>query len=361
VTDIPELTARDRVSGTLGRALHRLPGPLKPLLSGGARIVIDGLTLDQDVQLMLAARELAGEPELQDLPLEEGRPYYRRTFGSIAPPPAPVHHIEDLALPGPGGDIPARWYSPPPRAEGLPMLVHLHGGGHVVGDLDTCDTASRMVVRHGETAVLSVDYRMGPEDPFPAAFEDAQAAFEFAVSEAARFGVDPARIAVGGDSAGGNLATAVAQAAREGDRPAPAFQWLLYPVLDMTRKSRSFELFGKGLLLTEAVVDWFRAEYLGGGDAGDVRASPALAGDLSGLAPAYVATGGFDPLRDEGEDYARRLRQAGVPTALQRFDTLPHAFANLTAVAPAAREAMLQAIGALRVGLAPAGGSPRKS
>jgi acetyl esterase len=260
--------------------------------------------------------------------------------------------VEELTIPGPAGDIPARWYSPPPSEDGLPLLVHYHGGGHVVGDPDTCDAASRLVTRHGGVAVLSVDYRVGPEDPFPAAFDDALAAFEFAAAEAGRFGVDPGRIAVGGDSAGGNLGTAVAQATRHTDGPKPAFQWLIYPVVDMSRRSRSYDLFGEGFLLTEDLVHWFTGTYLAGADRSDVRASPGLAEDLSGLPPAYVATGGFDPLRDEGEEYAVRLREAGVPTALQRFPTLPHAFANLTVVAPAAREAMLQAVGALSQGLA---------
>jgi acetyl esterase/lipase len=355
VTHIPEITAADRVSGAVARSLHKLPGPLKPRLSGGRPVVVDGLTLDPDVQLMLAARELAGEPELHDLSVAEARTSYRRQFGSIAPAPERVYDVQDLTIPGAAGDIPARWYTPPPREEGLPLLVHLHGGGHVVGDADTSDTASRMVVHHGEVAVLAVDYRMGPEYPFPAAFEDAFAAFRWAHAEAERLGVDPGRIAVGGDSAGGNLGTAVAQAARGDGGPAPAFQWLIYPVVDLTSRRPSFDLFGEGFLLTERQIDWFNGNYLVGGDLSDVRASPGLAEDLSGLPPAYVATGGFDPLRDEGEEYAGRMRAAGVPTALQRFETLPHAFANLTAISPAARDAMLQAVGALRVGLAPRG------
>ncbi len=347
------VSATDRATGAVARSLHKLPAKVKPKLSGGEPIVVDGLTLDPDVQLMLAARKLAGEPELHELPVPRAREEYRRQFISIAPPPVRVYDVQELTVPGPAGDIPARLYSPPPREGGLPMLVHYHGGGHVVGDPDTCDTASRLVAHHAEMAVLSVDYRMGPEHPFPAAAQDAQAAFEFALAEADRFGVDADRIAVGGDSAGGNLGTVVAQQARDAGARGPAFQWLIYPAVDLTRRRESFELFGEDFLLTETLIHWFRDNYMVGGDLTDVRVSPGLAEDLSGLPPAYVATGGFDPLRDEAEDYAGRLREAGVSVALQRFGSLPHGFANLTGIAPAAHHAMLQTIGALRMGLAP--------
>lgn len=350
-------SAADRATGAVARSLPRLPAALKPRLAGGAPIVVDGLTLDPDIQLLLAARRLSGEPELHDLGVEKARSEYRRQFGSIAPPPLRVYDVRDLTFPGPAGDVPARLYSPPPRDDGLPMLVHYHGGGHVVGGPDTCDAASRLVARHGEVAVLSVDYRMGPEYPFPAAAQDAQAAFELAVAEAERFGVDPGRAGVGGDSAGGNLAAVVAQQARDSGGPTPAFQWLIYPAVDLTRRRKSFDLFGEDFLLTETQIHWFRDNYMVGGDPTDVRASPGLGEDLSGLAPAYVATGGFDPLRDEAEEYAQRLLEAGVTTALQRFPSLPHGFANLTAVAPAAHHAMLEAVGALRMGLA--GGAQR--
>jgi acetyl esterase len=351
MADFPEMTTSDRLNGRIARSLQHLPATAKAQLAGRP-IVIDGQQLDTEVQLLLAARKLARDPELHELTVDEGRVSYRRQFGSLAPPPERVHHVEDLTLPGPAGPIAARWYSPSPGDEPLPMLVHYHGGGHVTGDPDTCDTASRMVTRCGRVAVLSIDYRMGPEHPMPAPFEDALAAFQFAATEAHRFGVDPNRIAVGGDSAGGTLGAAVAQATRDGDGPRPAFQWLLYPGTDSSRRTRSRDLFGQGFLLTDPIIEWFREHHLMGGDPADVRVSPVLAEDLSGLPPAYVATGGFDPLRDEGEAYAARLREAGVRAALQRFSSLPHAFANLAGVSAAAREAMLQAVGALCQGLA---------
>ena len=348
-----ELTTLERVRGSVARSLKNLPEGVKARLAGGPPVVIDGQTLDRDVQVMLAVQEKLGEAPMESLPLDQARRYYEREFCAIAPPAEPVYHVEELTLPGPAGEVPARLYSPPPADEGLPMLVHFHGGGHVVGSPDTCDHASRLVVRGAGAAVLAVDYRMGPENPMPASAEDCEAAFRFAVENADRFGVDPERVAVGGDSAGGNLGAVVSQAMKAAGGPMPAFQWLIYPSTALGTRTRSYELFEDGFLLTGDLMEWFQSNFLAGGDRSDLRASPLHAEDLSGLPPAYVATGGFDPLRDEGEQYAARLREAGVPVALQRFETLPHAFANLTGISPAAHDAMQQAVGALRMGLAP--------
>jgi acetyl esterase len=312
------------------------------------------LTLDLDVQLLLAARRLSREPEIYKLPVEEARVSYRRQFGALTPAPDRVYDVSELTLPGPAGDIPARLYSPPPAAAPLPLLVHYHGGGHVTGDPDTCDYVSRRVVRRAGAIVLSVDYRMGPEHPMPDPNVDARAAYLWAREHAGKLGADPDQIAVGGDSAGGNLGTVVCLDCREAGDPLPAFQWLVYPVTDLSRRSRSRDLLGDAFLLTDPVIEWYNGHFLNGGDPADVHASPLLAPDLSGLPPAYVATAGFDPLRDEGEAYARRLEEAGVPVTLQRFDSLIHGFANLTAVSPACRDAVDQAIAALARGLAPA-------
>ncbi len=348
-----ELTTLERARGGLARSLKSLPAPAKAGLAGAAPVVIDGQTLDSDIQVMMAVRDKLDEPLMESLPVDQARRRYAREMAAIAPPAERVYHVEDLTLPGPAGDLPARLYSPPPADAGLPMLVHYHGGGHVVGGPDTCECASRLVVNGAGAAVLSVDYRMGPEDPLPASAEDCVAAFRFAVENAGRFGVDPERIAVGGDSAGGNLAAVVSQAMKAAGGPMPAFQWLIYPSTALDQTTRSYELFKEGFLLTESLMGWFRANFLGDGDPSDLRASPLNAEDLAGLPPAYVATGGFDPLRDEGEAYAARLTDAGVPCALQRFRSLPHGFANFTGVSRGAHDAMQQAVGALRMGLAP--------
>ena len=316
-------------------------------------MVVDGQTLDPDIQLMLAVQAKLDEAPMESLPVGPGAALVRARVRRHRAAAERVYHVEDLTLPGPAGDVPARLYSPPPDDAGLPMLVHFHGGGHVVGSPDTCDYASRLVVNGAGAAVLSVDYRMAPEHPLPASAEDCEAAFRFAVENAGRFGVDPQRIAVGGDSAGGNLGAVVSQAMKAAGGPMPAFQWLIYPSTDLDGKTRSYELFCEGFLLTETLMEWFRAHFLGDTDPTDLKASPLRAEDLSGLPPAYVATGGFDPLRDEGEAYGARLVEAGVPCAVQRFPSLVHGFANLTGVSQASHDAMQQAVGALRMGLAP--------
>jgi acetyl esterase len=205
--------------------------------------------------------------------------------------------------------------------------------------------------------VLSVDYRLAPEHPFPGPVEDAWAAFAWAVANAGALGADPQRIAVGGDSAGGNLSAVVSLLAREGGGTTPAMQLLIYPVTDSAETPRSRQLFAEGFFLTRSDMEQFEAAYLPAGiDKDDPRISILKAPDLRNLPPAYVATAGFDPLRDEGEAYALRMREAGVQVALRRHRGLTHSFVNLTAISRTARGAMLEAAGALRMGLAPAGG-----
>jgi acetyl esterase len=200
--------------------------------------------------------------------------------------------------------------------------------------------------------VLAVDYRRAPEHPFPAPLDDAVSAVRFALDRAQSLGADPARIAVGGDSAGGNLAAAAVRLLA-GDGAQPAFQLLIYPVTDLSRKRRSYQLFRDGFLLTESQMDWYRDHYLAAAEeALDPRASPLLAADLSGLPPAHVALAGFDVLRDEGEEYAERLRQAGVPVTVSRHTGLLHGFVNMVGLGRAGRGAMLEVAASLRTALA---------
>jgi len=199
---------------------------------------------------------------------------------------------------------------------------------------------------------LSVAYRLAPEHPFPAAVEDALAAYRWAAADNSQLGVDPARIAVAGDSAGGNLAAAVSLLARDDGGPSPAMQALIYPVTDAVGGQQSRDEFAEGFLLTRADMDWFERHYLPTTvDRADPRVSMLRAGDVSGLPSAYIATAGFDPLRDEGEAYAMRMQEAGVPVALRRHPGLTHGFANMTAISRTAQAAMLELTGALRVGL----------
>ncbi len=322
-------------------------------LAGGRPVRVDGLELHHESQLVIALAARAGRPRIESLPPAQARAETVRGALAVRGPLPALPRIEELEIPGSGGPIRARLYAPDAEPGGTGLLVYFHGGGWVIGDLDTCEGLCRFLASESGAAVLAVDYRLAPEHRFPAAVEDAVAALAYAAERAGYLGADPDRIAVGGDSAGGNLAAVAAQAARSGEAPRPAFQLLIYPVCDLSEKRPSYHLFREGFLLTEAEMDWFRAQYLRDpGAERDPRVSPLLAEDLSGLAPAYIATAGFDPLRDEGEEYARRLSAVGVPVALRRHEGLLHSYANLTAVGRAAREAMLEAAAALREGLA---------
>jgi acetyl esterase len=267
-----------------------------------------------------------------------------------------VGSVRELQVDGAAGPLRARHYRPA-RADGSgpqPLLVFLHGGGFVIGDLDTHDEPCRLLCRHAQVQVLSVDFRLAPEHPFPAAVEDALAAFRWAVEHAEELGADPDRVAVGGDSAGGNLAAVTSQLAAHDGGSVPALQLLIYPATDLTdARTASGRLFADGFFLTENDRQWASRHYFAGRpdtDQADVRASPALAEDLSGLAPAVVVTGGFDPLRDEGEAYAEALRRAGTPVVSYRAPELIHGFVNMTTV-PAARDATLRLAGMLRASL----------
>ncbi len=320
---------------------------------------LDGQTLASDVHALLKLEKMAGGGSvIAGMEVAEARQANREGAAAVvARPPIPMARVEAVEIPGPAGPLPARFYVPGrlPAGEPAPLLVYYHGGGWVIGDLDTHDGVCRFLAAAASVAVLSVDYRLAPEHPLPAAVEDSLAGFAWAAANAATLGVDPARIAVGGDSAGGNLATVVSLAARDSGEQAPAMQLLIYPPTDVVGGQGSRDLFAEGFLLSKADMDTFEAHYLPPGtDPHDPRVSVLHAPDLRGLPPAYVCTAGFDPLRDEGEAYAQRMREAGTRVALRRHPGLIHGFANLTAVSRTSRGAMLEAAGALRMGLAAA-------
>ncbi|HWC47275.1 MAG TPA: alpha/beta hydrolase [Solirubrobacterales bacterium] len=301
---------------------------------------LDRLVYDEDG---LAEKKSPQETRVERL--EEARIVAHR-------PPIPMARVEQVAIPGAGGRIDARLYVPAASEEPSPLLVYFHGGGWVIGGLDTHDDPCRFLAAHSGARVLSVDYRLAPEHPFPAAAEDALAAYEWAAANSERLGADPARIGVGGDSAGANLAAATCLMARDAKMPLPKMQLLIYPVTETAGTAHSRQTFAEGFMLTRADMDWFEDHYLPPEvDRTDPRVALLNTDDLSGLPPAYIATAGFDPLRDEGEDFAQRLREAGVPVALRRHPGLIHTFLNLTAICPTARAAMLEAAGALRMGL----------
>ncbi len=318
--------------------------------------MLDGQRLASDVHVLLRMAELAGsESFTEDADVGEARAHRRLEAEIVAERPAPpMARVEALEVPGPAGPLPARLYVPPRTPKvAAPLLIYHHGGGWVIGDLDTHDGPCRFLAAHAGVAVLAIDYRLAPEHPFPAAAEDAIAAYAWTAANAAGLGIDPERIAVGGDSAGANLA-AVVCLAREAGVPPPALQLLIYPVTVAGVEMPSRQMFEAGFLLTRGDMDFFENHYLPPGvDRDDPRVSVLKADDLGGLPPAYVATAGFDPLRDEGEAYALRMRDAGVRVTLRRHPGLVHTFANLTAICPSARWAMLEIAGAVQKSLAP--------
>jgi acetyl esterase len=288
------------------------------------------VVLDPDAAAVYRAFQEAGRPTYETLTAPEARAYYAQARFATNPEPPELARVTPLAIPAPHGTIPARIYVPkdPRRHDGLsPALVFFHGGGWVIGDLDSHDVVCRQLAVEAALIVISVDYRLAPEHKFPAAADDAIAATKWIAANARELGVDAARLSIGGDSAGGNLAAVVALAARDGNGPAIAGQVLIYPAVDFAMTHGSHSEPETSVLLTHSVIRWFRDHYLNGAaDVDDWRASPARAQNLGGLPPTYVLTAGADPLRDEGDEYAERLRQAGVPVATKHYPGQFHGF-----------------------------------
>ena len=345
----------DRVARLVVRSLVRLPAPVKRRLAGRPTVV-DGQTLDVNTQVGLSLMRLAGWSDFASMPIGKARAQLSAEawiFGDELP----IGSVEDITIPVAHLDLPARVYRPAGLTGPSGGLVHFHGGGWTLGGLEEADAVSRWLAHHAGIVVISVHYRLAPENPFPAALDDAIGAYTYVATHAEEYGLDPARIGVSGESAGANLAAVIAQetarAARRGPSPAPALQVLFQPVTDLSAKRESYRLFGEGFTMTEADMDLYRRSYLGDhGSATDPRISPLLAEDLSGLAPAYISTAGFDVLRDEGEAYAHRLEQAGVPVTLVRTPSLAHSAINVPSICPPARDALLAAAGAIRSALA---------
>ena len=273
--------------------------------------------------------------------------------GTLSPgEPEAVAHVENRTLPGPAGEIPVRVYRPS-SGKALPGLVYFHGGGFVLCNLDTHDGVCRSLANGAGCTVVSVDYRLAPEHPFPAAPEDCYAVTRFVAERGGELGIDPSRIAVGGDSAGGNLSAVVAQMARDRRGPSLRYQLLVYPVTDARFDTASYRDNADGYFLTANMMKWFWKKYLAvGADAENPYASPLRAKDLAGLPPGLCITAEYDPLRDEGEAYAARLREAGVAVATTRYDGMIHGFFGMGALLDSAKKAVAQAAAGLKQALA---------
>lgn len=306
------------------------------------------MPLDPQVQVVIENLKQQGVPPLHALSVENAR---KVNLSAMAATPEEVWKVEDRHVPGPAGAIPVRIYSPRSEAA-LPVIVYYHGGGWVVGDLESADVLCRQLANGTNSIVVSVDYRLAPEHKFPAAPEDAYAAAVWVAKHAAALGADANRMAVAGDSAGGNLAAVVSLMARDRGFPFIRFQLLVNPVTHYSFETESYRSNAEGYGLTTNTMKWFWNHYLSNEQDGQhPYASPMLAADLGGLPPALVLTAEFDPLCDEGEVYADRLREAGVPVEAKRYAGMVHGFILQTGAYDQGRKAVEHAVCALREAL----------
>jgi acetyl esterase len=316
------------------------------------------MPLDPDAQIVLDMIRLAGRPPFETLTPAEAREAYANSRKVLQPPREDVAETRDTTIPGPLGEIPVRLYRPAGTNAGdrLPALVYYHGGGWLLGDLESHDGVCRRFANAASCRVVSVDYRMAPEHKFPAAVDDSAAATRWVFEHSDTLRIDPAKVAVGGDSAGGNLAAVMALMARDGALPPVAFQLLIYPATDMKMTTVSSQTVTAGVPLTSATMRWFIDHYLrDAADVRDWRASPLRATDLSGVAQAIVLTCSYDPLCDEGIAYARRLEREGVRTVHLHFSDQTHGFMSMGRVIRAADLAIDMMAGSLRKALWPPG------
>lgn len=341
-----------QLQGKAANLALRMPISWVNLLAG-ASITVDGRTLDTRTQWFLQLLARNGQQPLHVLGVAQARIEFDLFQQVMSGRPAPVGEIVDRTIAGPAGRLRVRIYRPAGSvARLLPTILYLHGGGWVIGSLEAYDLPCRFFCARTGCAVVAVDYRLAPEHKFPAGLDDAVAAFRWLAAESEELGIDPDRIVIAGDSAGGTLATVVTQQVR-GEARTPCLQWLIYPATDLGADTPSHTSCGQGFLLTQADMEWFRGLYLNDpAEIADPRVSPLRATDLSGLPPALIFTAGLDPLRDEGRAYAERLTAAGVKTVHREFDSLIHGFVGMRGALQAAARAMDDMVTGLRHELA---------
>lgn len=323
------------------RFILSLPQCVLVKLSGGKAIEIDGRVMDARAQFISS---LGGKgPSIKDLSVAQMREASDAGLAMLSAPPRPDVSVSGLSIQTSAGRLPARRYTPAKANAALPGLIYYHMGGCVIGGLETCHSFCTLLAERAGCVVLSVDYRLAPEHKFPAAVEDAIAAFRWAKANAVTLGMLPGNIAVGGDSAGGYLAAVVAQTMKAAGEQGPSVQLMIYPMADIEAQDGSMKTCANVYPLTAEVMEWFMMHYLNNpAEAKDQRASPMRAADVSGLPRLIMATAGFDPLRDQGAAYATRLREAGVPVIYRCYDRLVHAFTAMGGVIPAAQAACEQ-------------------
>ncbi len=323
------------VQRALLRGLMSLPRSALRLMAGGGVVYRGGRTLDPRLQLL--AHMARRQPQIASLTPQEVRLQAHAALKVLEGPLESGVAVEPLTIEAAGPGIAARVYRPTAQDPAAPALVWAHMGGGVIGDLDTSHNLCAILAKVMRAPVISVDYRLAPENRFPAGLEDVLDAYRWVRAHGARFGAAPDVAAIGGDSMGGNFAAVICQELRRHGEPQPALQLLLYPAVDVASETQSMTTYADAYPLSRAMMQWFMGHYLGpGDDPADPRLSPLKAADLSGLAPAVIATAGFDPLIDQGEAYARRLLAAGAPVLYRCYDRLAHGFGSFAGMIPAA-------------------------
>ena len=334
----------------IAKTMLSLPSPILRLLSGGGVTYRGGRTLDPRLQFLAA--QAARMPALATMSPEAARRASAegvKVYGGRAEPGVGVSAV---TLAAEGRSIPARVYRPERQDPEAPAIVFAHFGGGVIGDLDTCHAFCSLLARIASAPMISVDYRLAPEHRFPAGLEDVMAAYRHVRDHAADFGAPAGRAAIGGDSMGGNFAAVVCQELRRVGEPQPDLQLLIYPCVDVASETASMATYAEDFPLSRATMDWFMGHYMGpDANPADPRLSPIREPDLSDLAPAVIATAGFDPLVDQGEAYARALQGAGVPVVYRCYDSLAHGFTAFTGAVPCADVACREIAGLVREGL----------
>jgi acetyl esterase/lipase len=329
------------------RGVLSLPQPILRLASGGAVVYRGGRTLDPRFQFL--AHQTRGLPPLTRLTPQEARRASAEALKAVEGRVEPGVTWTAVAVEAETGLIDARAYRPAAQDPAAPVLVWAHMGGGVIGDLETSHVFCTLIARVARCPVLSVDYRLAPEHRFPAGLDDLLAAFRWARANASRFGAPAGEVAIGGDSMGGNFAAALCQEMRRRGEPQPALQLLVYPAVDVASETPSMATYANAYPLSRALMEWFIGHYMGpDDDPADPRLSPIKAANFAGLAPAVIATAGFDPLVDQGEAYARRLQAAGTAVVYRCYDALAHGFCAFTGAVPAADGACREIAGLVR-------------
>ena len=329
----------------IAQALLSLPTPILRAMSGGGVVYVGGRTLDPRLQFL--ASQGRNAPPISSLSPEEARRGEITGLALVSGALEPGVRVDSLSVPGAAGPVPARLYRPERQDASAPLMVWAHMGGGVIGTLDTSHRFCSMLARITRGPVLSVDYRLAPEHRFPAGLEDVLAAYRWARDQASTYGARG--VAIGGDSMGGSFAAIICQDLKRLGEEQPVLQLMLYPCTDVASETPSMSTYADAFPLNRAMMDWFMGHYLGPEtDPADPRLSPLKAADLSGLAPAVIATAGFDPLIDQGAAYGQKLRDAGIATTWRSYDSLCHGFASFTGAVPAADAACREIAGLVR-------------